>query len=125
MHSAIQNGLCNCKICCNELAKGNFLNKFLLSMRNGYNKYTPTVLSHQTQPCNTILTKQCDIIEYNLLFDDESSDSKQCQANFIATKIGKTLICYQCKLPDHIHPNCPKLKNNREQNKKADNANPI
>ena len=110
-----------------RLERGKLIDKFLLSMRNCNDRYKPTVLNYQTQRRNETYTVGYTIepltlseVEAALLSIDENTDTRLFQANFVrnkkhmsSTKSKQDIICYYCKKPGHIRPNCPLLKQKR------------
>ena len=106
------------------LENGKLIDKFLLSMRNCNERYKPTVLNYQTQRQNKTFTTGCTLepltlseVEAALLSIDENSSTQMFKANFVcnkkfkqSTSSTKEFICYHCKKPGHIRPNCPLLK---------------
>ena len=93
-------------------------------MRNCNERYKPTVLNYQTQRRNKTFTTGYTLepltlseVEAALLSIDENSDTQIFQANFVrnkkhtsSTSSKKDMICYYCKKPGHIRPNCLILK---------------
>ena len=113
-----------------HLNSGKLIDKFLLSMQNCNNKYSSTKLNYKTQRRNETFTANYTLeplslseIEAALLSIDENSDTTRFNANFVRNfkkdNTKSDIICYHCKQPGHIRPNCPILKKKREQNRQT------